>query len=450
MKKLLILAYDFPPYVSVGALRPYAWYKYLKEYGIYPIVVTRQWGNAYGDERDYIAPGESNETIIEETEYGTIIRTPYKPNMANRLMLRYGKRRFALLRKAISAYYEFVQYIWNIGPKSCVYRGAKQYLKTHKADAIIATGEPFVLFKYASVLSYKYNIPWIADYRDPWTQSNRANTYIKKKLYAYFEQKYTSNVSIITTVSTLLKNEISSLLNDKQYCIIPNGYDSENAECVRRIKPEKSKLRFAFAGTIYKYHPIESVMDAFNCFAQAYPNANIELNFYGMANHTGIDVFSKYPNIRSCINVYPKLSNDKLLQQLALCNVLLLLNDYAIVGTKIYDYLAVQRQILFCYSHDEEAEVLKKKYYGKYKDCSTPQQDIIDATNSGIIVKNKNELITMLSQIYQEFQISGRVACHTHDYQKYSRKFQVKKLANILTILLDENELKGANSLIII
>ena len=36
MKKVLIFAYDFPPYVSVGGLRPYSWYKYLKEYGIEP------------------------------------------------------------------------------------------------------------------------------------------------------------------------------------------------------------------------------------------------------------------------------------------------------------------------------------------------------------------------------------------------------------------------------
>jgi hypothetical protein len=43
MKKLLILAYDFPPYVSVGAvlslskygLRPYKWYN---ENGITPFI----------------------------------------------------------------------------------------------------------------------------------------------------------------------------------------------------------------------------------------------------------------------------------------------------------------------------------------------------------------------------------------------------------------------------
>jgi glycosyltransferase involved in cell wall biosynthesis len=56
MKKVLILAYDFPPYVSVGGLRPYSWYKYFHEFGLYPIVVTRQWGNKYGNHLDYIAP----------------------------------------------------------------------------------------------------------------------------------------------------------------------------------------------------------------------------------------------------------------------------------------------------------------------------------------------------------------------------------------------------------
>jgi len=41
MKRVLILAYDFPPYVSVGGLRPYAWYRYLHEFDVFPIVVTR-------------------------------------------------------------------------------------------------------------------------------------------------------------------------------------------------------------------------------------------------------------------------------------------------------------------------------------------------------------------------------------------------------------------------
>jgi len=91
MKKVLILTYDFPPYVSVGALRPYSWYKYFHKENIYPIVITRQWGNKYGNNLDYIAPGTSPKCIIEKSEMGTIIRTPYRPNLANRQMLKYGE-----------------------------------------------------------------------------------------------------------------------------------------------------------------------------------------------------------------------------------------------------------------------------------------------------------------------------------------------------------------------
>jgi len=158
MKKLLILAYNFPPYVSVGGLRPYAWYKYLHEYDIFPIVVTRQWENKYGNKLDYIAPSETKSTIIENSEKGIIIRTPYKPNLANRLMLKYGENKYKFIRKFISAYYEFMQWFFIIGPKSELYFVANEYLKINKIDTIIATGDPFILLKYASKLSEKNNI----------------------------------------------------------------------------------------------------------------------------------------------------------------------------------------------------------------------------------------------------------------------------------------------------
>ncbi|MCC5924652.1 MAG: hypothetical protein JJT77_12780, partial [Crocinitomicaceae bacterium] len=143
MKKVLILAYDFPPYVSVGGLRPYNWFKYFKQFDIEPVVVTRQWENKYGNELDYIAPSASKKVEIEKNEYGTIIRAPYFPNLANRLMLKYGDKKFRLIRKIISAYFELFQFVLPVGPKRTVYLAAKEYLKNNKVDVVIATGEPF-------------------------------------------------------------------------------------------------------------------------------------------------------------------------------------------------------------------------------------------------------------------------------------------------------------------
>jgi len=117
MKKTLILAYDFPPYVSVGGLRPASWAKYLYEFDVFPIVVTRQWGNKYGNFLDYIATSESQEIIIENTDTATIIRTPYKPNLANQILLKHGDKKYKYLRKSVTAFYEIFQWIFNIGPK---------------------------------------------------------------------------------------------------------------------------------------------------------------------------------------------------------------------------------------------------------------------------------------------------------------------------------------------
>ena len=110
MKKVLILAYDFPPYVSVGGLRPFNWLRHFKEFDIEPVVITRQWGNTFGNHLDYIAEGSSNQLITELTEFGTVLRTPYHPNLSNRLLMKYGEKRFKFLRKVISGFYELGQF----------------------------------------------------------------------------------------------------------------------------------------------------------------------------------------------------------------------------------------------------------------------------------------------------------------------------------------------------
>lgn len=434
MKKLLILAYDFPPYVSVGGLRPYAWYRYLKEYGVEPIVVTRQWGNRYGNELDYIAPGESKATIVETTEYGTIIRTPYKPNLANRIMLKYGRNKFTLIRKMVTAWYEIMQFLFFVGPKSGLYRGANEYLKQNKVDAIIATGEPFVLFKYASALSKKYGIPWVADYRDPWVQNRNRSHYLRKWTILN-EKKILANAMYAITVSEFCKIQIISNLQ-KQFYILPNGYNQDVIDEVSLIKQGNDKLRFAFVGTIYQWHPLKSVLRCFAQFAE-FANHPFEVNFYGVNNaeELKIQLLDKLPNLVGKVNVYPRMENNELMKKLAIHNVMLLFNDYSIMGTKIYDYLGIKRKIILCYSDDEEALLLKKKYYPikELEELSTHlQEDLINETHSGIIVKDKNHLAKVLADLYDEFCRNGSIECDSINTAKYSRRKSTRQLVEII------------------
>ena len=438
LKKVLIIAYDFPPYVSVGGLRPYSWYKYFKEFGIEPIVITRQWDNKYGNYLDYIAPSVTAENITEKTNMGSILRAPYFPNFANKLMLKYGDSKYRIIRKTITAFYEFAQFLFFVGPKSSIYFAANEYLSTNKVDVILATGDPFILFHYASKLSNKYNTPWIADYRDPWSQSkNNQKNIILKKCNEYFEKKTLKNVTLINTVNIFFKFQISRLIKNKQILLLPNGYDPEIIEIIKNIKQQNEILKIAYVGYIYDWHPLHSFLNVICNFIKNNKEVKLEINFFGINMEDKLKnmLLTEFKPLNNIINIHSKIPNSQLMQRLSKENIMLLFNYYAFPGTKIYDYIALNRLVLLCYTDDIEGNELKKQHYlyndidGLPNDC---QEKLIRETNSGYIIKDSNELLITLERLYKEFIEKGFIKCNTINAEKYSRKHQVKELADII------------------
>lgn len=437
MKKLLILAYDFPPYVSVGGLRPYNWFRYMKEFGLEPIVITRQWSNQYGNHLDYIAPGISADTIIEKSEFGTVIRAPYNPNLSNRLLLKHGEKKFKLLRKSISGFYEFVQFLYPVGPKIELYKAARQYLKAHKVDAIIATGDPFILFHYANKLSKEFNTHWIADYRDPWSQDISLQKKHWLRIFStYQEKRLLKNVKRVITVSEFVAQKIPTNHIEDIY-ILPNGYDPELIEQAAAITQQNEVLSIGYAGTIYNWHPIESFLKSLNEWILEKSEHSIRLNFYGVNNQSDIEqlINTKFASLIPVVNFFKRMPNKDLLNKLGEDNVLLLFNYYSFMGTKIYDYLGMKRKILFCFTNDEEALILKEKFYD-IDESSSPnfrlQADLIEQTESGILVKNNKHLKEVLTELSEEFFKTGRINCNSKKFERFSRKLQTKKLSELL------------------
>jgi len=438
MKKLLILAYDFPPYVSVGGLRPYNWFKYLKEFGVEPIVVTRQWQNKYGNHLDYIAEGYSENIVLKKFEYGLKICTPYKPNLSNRLLMKHGEQRFRPIRKAISGFYEFSQYAYPVGPKSEIYIAARAYLQKNRVDAIIATGDPFVLFTYASQLSKEFGIPWVADYRDPWSHNQERQKNGLQRIWNQFLEKRTvSSASHISTVSSFVHRKIDLLVPGKPFTILPNGYDPELIDSVKDLPQSADQLSIGFVGTIYAWHPLENFLRVCNEFVSKRNDVKFRLNFYGTNLQEKItDLVEKdFPVLSGRVFVSPRMPNEEVLRHLATNNVVLLFNYYSYMGTKIFDYLGIRRKMILCYANDPEAKTLKEKYY-KIEELESEsgqlQADLIHETNSGIVVEDSNHLLKVLDDLYAEFQETGQIACHSTGVGNYSRKIQVEKLAEIV------------------
>jgi hypothetical protein len=94
--RVLILAYDFPPLISVGGNRPYSWYKYLPGSGISVTVVTRQWPGQISSKTDYVKKMEPAE--VENGEKGSaIVRAGFNPNLRDKLLVQFGMERFTAI-----------------------------------------------------------------------------------------------------------------------------------------------------------------------------------------------------------------------------------------------------------------------------------------------------------------------------------------------------------------
>jgi hypothetical protein len=417
----------------VGGLRPYHWYKNFRKFGLDPVVVTRQWGNTFGSALDYVAPGYSEQVLMEETEFGKVLYSPYHPSLSHRLLLKYGDTRFKLVRKCLSGFYEVLQYLLPIGTKRELYIAAFDYLSKNKVDVIIATGEPFVLFHYAKRLSKHFKMPWVADYRDPWSNPWRKKNGLYHKFNQWVEKRTVGSASLISTVSTFVERQIRQQIPMGNFCIAPNGYDEEVLANLHSAEQNAEVFQMAFVGTIYDWHPLEIVMKTLNDWADFYPQRKFEVHFYGTNRNEEIlqMVANRFPHLNGRIKVHPKLSNQMLLACLSGHNALLLFNYYAFMGTKIYDYLALKRKIVLCFSNDPGAQVLKEKYYSleTYGASETLQEDLIRATNSGIIVENAAQLLQTLNELYAEHEQTGQIACESTGIEAFSRILQVEQLA---------------------
>mgnify|MGYP001212262447 CR=1 FL=1 len=408
MFNLLILAHDYPPYNSVGALRPASWAEYLTKDNIQVTVVSRNWTQIdFKDEHFYI---RGNENLEISTEHNlTTVKTPFKPSIANKIALKFGMKRFKIIRKIITSVYSIVEFFIPIGPKRPIYINARDILEKEKFDLIIATGEPFATFYYASKLSKEYKVPWAADYRDLWTETRYKLNPILKYIMQIRERKIIANTSFIITVSENLKKIIEKKCN-KEILIIKNGFDEVH---FKKQNQNKNKLTISFAGAIYQWHPIKSVLDIISRLK----SDEVQFNFYGLNKEIEIKkiIENDFPHLMSQIIFHKRIPVQQLLCEMSKAHFLLLFNDYSILGTKIFNYLKTTRNILLCYTEDDEAKVLKDNFFPDKTlllYANNLQQKLLSDLDTGLCIRNEKELFDVLKDNLTHFQKFGTV----HDY----------------------------------
>jgi glycosyltransferase involved in cell wall biosynthesis len=356
LKKVLVLAYDFPPLISIGAQRPYSWYKYFGQNGYQVTVVTRQWSGSYNAPEDFIQPlGAKVE--VESDANRKVIRVPYAPNLRDKLLLKYGYHKFSLLRKLLSFFYTFAEHLLlSFDAKANIYYEAEKQIQAERPDVIIATGEPFILFKYASLLAAKHNIPWVADYRDGWTtnQGNYVQGFLQRLQMSFFrkrEQQYIAHTVMITTPAPEYAAALKQLHTTKQVEVVYNGYDEDAFVGLGSIQPPNDRFVISYAGIIYPHQKLEMFLEGLDKFLdkEGVNESDVQVNFYGLNSQPdSVQRVLQQCKHKAALNFTNRMPYTEIVKKLKASHIQLLLSAKGAnwLNAKVFDYLGTGQSIL--------------------------------------------------------------------------------------------------------
>ena len=219
MKRVLIIAYMFPPLGGGGVQRTLKFVKYLPDYGWKPLVIA-------GINDYYTKDPSLKKEIPEEAEVERI--------RAFEFLNFYHKLERLGLHKLASAFDKITsipdgKFIWGKRVLSRVQESKERF---EAIDAIYATGPPFTNFRVGKALKENLGDPLILDYRDEWTSSPlyKSNLFsrLKKPIEKRMENNCVRAADILICLNNGMKNQLlsrqESLTPGKIYTI-PNGFD---------------------------------------------------------------------------------------------------------------------------------------------------------------------------------------------------------------------------------
>lgn len=411
--------------MSAGAARPYGWYMYMKKYGLDPIVVTRNWSENLTSEFDVLQAGGESGTKIDVTENGTLIQVDYLPNLRDRWAKKKSTFLNVLIRKMLSFVYQYIPFFtFKDDSTRMLFFEADAFLKENKVDLILATGSPFHLFCYASKLSKKHNIPWIADFRDLWSyypdhRLSFMKQVVEKRIERVFENRMVKSAKAIISVTKPVI-DILETAHRKPVFLGLNGYIDYNQNNLNKSKlvpNHPRELKMVYIGTLYDYYPLEHFFEGFNSFVQT-SSIPVSLTFIGM---------NFYPEQKKRIQklagkagkeIYftDKMSPNALQKTLDDYDVLLLFGkeNGLSIHIKVFEYLLLSKPILFFAKNNHVIG------------------DIIRDTSSGYICETSEQLQKLLDQLSIEKQQKGFLQQEVKNIETYSREFQTKKLVDFL------------------
>jgi glycosyltransferase involved in cell wall biosynthesis len=427
MKRVLVITYYWPPSGGAGVQRWLKFVKYLREYGWEPVVYTPE---------NPESPAEDLSLLKDIPDGLEVIRTriwePYSvyKKFVGRKKNDRIKTGFLSEKKKPSIQEKLS--VWIRGnlfiPDARKYwikpsvKHLSAYLAEHPVDAMVSTGPPHSMHLIALALKAKFNIPWIADFRDPWTNIDFYGalrlTRRSDKKHHRLEREVLSAANRVVVVSRGMAKDFDGI-HARDYTVITNGFDGPVP--TGSEDPADEKFTVAHIGSMVPSRNPESLWQALEELCHENPGfrSKLVIKLVGQIDHAVRTSISAH-GLEQHLVLIDYLPHNEVARAQVEASVLLLIinntpNAALVVTGKLFEYIRSGRPVLCIGPTGGDAA------------------SILSETNTGITVDHpdvKGIKMNLLSYFirYQD----GNLKAEGKGIEKYSRKNLTGQMAGIL------------------
>jgi glycosyltransferase involved in cell wall biosynthesis len=375
-RKLLFLAYYFPPAAAVASVRSWNTVGYMARLGWEVTVVTPRpdvWRRA---EDPHAVAAALHQKRVRRIATGHPLRWldtecfPFSKHGPIGLATRVCRR--CIGKRDIE--FQFGWY-W-AALRAC------RHLTPDDVDVILATGGPFVSFRVAAALAERLRKPFVLDYRDLWTNSPRRNFPDSHRLVS-LERRLLARCAAVIAVSEGFAGALHERFGvASKTNVITNGYDSEE---LSTVAPQSFGHRaVVYAGRFYPpQSQIGPVMAAIRELEAATGDADgapeWRFHYYGPQGEHVREEAARL-GVLPRVVVHGVVPRSEVLSALrgACASVVITLvkeegtiADLGIVAAKVYEPIGLGTPVLLIAPRESDAARIVEEHGGGRRFCGT-------------------------------------------------------------------------------
>ncbi|MEO2061777.1 MAG: glycosyltransferase [Christiangramia sp.] len=370
MKKVLIIAYYWPPAGGPGVQRWLKFVKYLRDFDVEPVLYIPENPSYPIRDEDLVQEVPDDIQILKKP-----IFEPYslagifgrKETQTISAGIIEDSRKQSLLQKVLlfirgNFFIPDARKFW-VRPSV---KFLKQELEKQGFDTIITTGPPHSLHLIGLELKKDTGIRWIADFRDPWTQIGYHEklklTASSRKKHEKLEKKVLNAADDILVTSYTTREEFESKTNRPVH-LITNGFDTE----IEQQNTEHSEFWISHIGSLLAGRNPENLWLALSELLDENEDfrKKFRLKLAGRISDSVLESI-QVAGLQEFLENKGYISHSEALKLQRQSSVLLLLEinseeTKGIIPGKVFEYLSANKPILAVGPANWDAEQILKK-----------------------------------------------------------------------------------------